>query len=169
MSATAPTGEQLHPPPVRSSTAITYDPHRPLRTLQSGAATDLHGRGNPAPQPYAAYLCVLGPMRSLHVRAVRCAPSTWRCRRRPGRIGSSGFHRRGARPGLTSEFVWGQISCSTPRKRMSLYFVLEWGVQIHYNFHENQTPRSDSANLEPSEPIFCPQKFWFARAQHRGG
>ena len=24
-------------------------------------------------------------------------------------------------------------------------------------FHENQTPRSDSANLEPSEPIFCPE------------
>ena len=24
-------------------------------------------------------------------------------------------------------------------------------------FNENQTPRSDSVNLEPSEPIFCPQ------------
>ena len=26
-----------------------------------------------------------------------------------------------------------------------------------FNHNQNQTPRSDSANLEPSEPISCPQ------------
>ena len=26
-----------------------------------------------------------------------------------------------------------------------------------YIFNQNRTPRSDSANLEPSDPIFCPQ------------
>ena len=44
-----------------------------------------------------------------------------------------------------------------PRKRVSSYFLLKWGVQIPYLFHENQTPRSDSANFVPLEPIFCPQ------------
>ena len=40
---------------------------------------------------------------------------------------------------------------------MSSYFLLTWGVQILCIFNQNQTPRSDSANLEPSETIFCPQ------------
>ena len=40
---------------------------------------------------------------------------------------------------------------------MGSYFRLERGVQIPYIFHENQTPRSDSANLVTLEPIFCPQ------------
>ena len=40
---------------------------------------------------------------------------------------------------------------------MSSFFLLKWGVQILCLFGQNQTPRSDSANLEPSEPIFCPQ------------
>ena len=40
---------------------------------------------------------------------------------------------------------------------MSSFFLLTWGVQILCLFSQNQTPRSDSANLEPSEPIFCPQ------------
>ena len=44
-----------------------------------------------------------------------------------------------------------------PRKRMSSYFLLKWGVQIPYIFHENQTPRSDLANLVHSKPNFCPQ------------
>ena len=44
-----------------------------------------------------------------------------------------------------------------PRKRMSSFFLLKWGVQIPCLFSQNQTPRSDTANLEPSEPIFCPQ------------
>ena len=44
-----------------------------------------------------------------------------------------------------------------PRKRMSSFFLLKWGVQILCLFSQNQTPRSDSANLEPSEPIFYPQ------------
>ena len=30
-------------------------------------------------------------------------------------------------------------------------------MQILCLFNRNQTPRSDSVNLEPSEPIFCPQ------------
>ena len=39
---------------------------------------------------------------------------------------------------------------------MSSFFLLKWGVQILCIF--NQTPRSDSANLEPSETLmFCPQ------------
>ena len=42
---------------------------------------------------------------------------------------------------------------------MSSHFLLKWGVQIPYIFHENQTPRSDSANLVTLEPIFCPQCF----------
>ena len=37
------------------------------------------------------------------------------------------------------------------------FFLMEWGVQILYIFNQNQTPRSGSANLEPLEPIFCPQ------------
>ena len=40
---------------------------------------------------------------------------------------------------------------------MSSSFLLKWGVQTPYLFHENSTPRSDSANLEPSELIFYPQ------------
>ena len=39
---------------------------------------------------------------------------------------------------------------------MRSYFLLERGVQTLYLFHEDQTPRPDSANLEPSEPIFRP-------------
>ena len=39
---------------------------------------------------------------------------------------------------------------------MSSCFLLKWGAQIPYLFYENQTPRSDSANFEPSEPIFNP-------------
>ena len=44
-----------------------------------------------------------------------------------------------------------------PRKRMSSFFLSTWGTQILYLFNQNRTPRSDSANLEPSESIFCPQ------------
>ena len=40
---------------------------------------------------------------------------------------------------------------------MSSFFLLTWGVQILCLFNQHQTPRSDSANLEPSEPIFYPQ------------
>ena len=40
---------------------------------------------------------------------------------------------------------------------MSSNLFLERGVQLPYIFHEKQTPCSDSANLEPSEPVFCPQ------------
>ena len=40
---------------------------------------------------------------------------------------------------------------------MSSFFLLKWGVQIQYIFNQKQTPRSDSANLETSEPIFCPR------------
>ena len=40
---------------------------------------------------------------------------------------------------------------------MSSFFLLKRGVQIPYLFNQTQTPRSDSANLEPSEPILCPQ------------
>ena len=44
-----------------------------------------------------------------------------------------------------------------PRKIMSSFFLLKWGVRMLCLFNRNQTPRSDSVNLEPSEPIFCPQ------------
>ena len=44
-----------------------------------------------------------------------------------------------------------------PRQRMSPSFLLKWGIQILCLFNQNQTPRSDSANLVPSEPMFCPQ------------
>ena len=40
---------------------------------------------------------------------------------------------------------------------MRSFFLLQRGVQILYLFHENQTPRSDSANCVPLEPMFCPQ------------
>ena len=40
---------------------------------------------------------------------------------------------------------------------MSSFFLLKWGVQIRCLFSQNQTPRSDSTNLELSEPIFYPQ------------
>ena len=40
---------------------------------------------------------------------------------------------------------------------MSSFFLLKWVVQILCLFSQNQTPRSDSVNLEPSEPIFYPQ------------
>ena len=40
---------------------------------------------------------------------------------------------------------------------MSSFLLLKWGVKILYlTINQNQTHRSDSANLEPSEPIFCP-------------
>ena len=43
---------------------------------------------------------------------------------------------------------------------MSSYFLLRWGVQIPYTFHENQTPRSDSVNLEHlKKTIFSPQNY----------
>ena len=38
---------------------------------------------------------------------------------------------------------------------MSSYFLLYRGVQIPCLFHEKSTPRSDSANFVPLEPIFC--------------
>ena len=41
---------------------------------------------------------------------------------------------------------WGQDRFP-PRKTMSSYFLLEWGVQIPCIFHENQTPRSGSTNF----------------------
>ena len=53
--------------------------------------------------------------------------------------------------------IWGAESVFRPQKRMSSHFLLKRGVQMPYLFHENQTPRSDAANLEPSEPVFCPQ------------
>ena len=54
------------------------------------------------------------------------------------------------------DFFLGAEPVFRPRKRMSSFFRLKWGVQILCLFNQNQTPRSDSANLEPSEPIFCP-------------
>ena len=50
-----------------------------------------------------------------------------------------------------------------------MYFLLKWGVQSPYLFHENQTPRSDSANSVP----FPAPKFWspgvrYARHVRRG-
>ena len=39
---------------------------------------------------------------------------------------------------------------------MSSFFLSKRGVQILCLFNQNQTPRSDSANLEPSKHIFCP-------------
>ena len=57
-------------------------------------------------------------------------------------------------PGLQQ--FGGRISFPHPEKNES-FFLLKWGVQILYIFNEKQTPRFDSANLEPSEPIFCPQ------------
>ena len=59
-------------------------------------------------------------------------------------------------PNLGSR-IWGQNRFSAPGKSMSSYFLLQWGVQILCLLSQNQTPRSDSANLEPSEPIFYPQ------------
>ena len=41
-----------------------------------------------------------------------------------------------------------------PRKRLSSFFLSQRGVRIQCLFSQKQTPRSDSANLEPSEPIF---------------
>ena len=38
---------------------------------------------------------------------------------------------------------------------MSSFFLLEWGVQTLCRFDHNRTPRSDSANLEPSK-FWCP-------------
>ena len=38
---------------------------------------------------------------------------------------------------------------------MSSFFLLQRGVQILCLFNPKQTPRSDSANPEPSEPISC--------------
>ena len=66
----------------------------------------------------------------------------------------------------------GRISFPHPEKNES-FFLLKWGVQILYIFNEKQTPRSDSANLEPSEPIFCPQILeprsrWALYSQARG-
>ena len=40
---------------------------------------------------------------------------------------------------------------------MSSSFLIQRDVQIPCLLNQNQTPRSDSASLEPSEPIFCPQ------------
>ena len=40
---------------------------------------------------------------------------------------------------------------------MKSFFLLKRGVQILYLFNQNQTPRSDSANLDPSEPMFRPR------------
>ena len=40
---------------------------------------------------------------------------------------------------------------------MRSFFRLEWGVQILYIFNQNQTPRSDSVNFVPLQPILCPQ------------
>ena len=51
----------------------------------------------------------------------------------------------------------GVESVFRPRERMSSFFLLQWGVQILCIFNQDQTPRSDSANLEPCEPIFCPR------------
>ena len=52
-------------------------------------------------------------------------------------------------PGLQN---LGAESGFRPRKSTSS----NWGVQILCIFNQNQTPRSDSANLEPTEPIFYP-------------
>ena len=52
---------------------------------------------------------------------------------------------------------------------MSSFFLLKWGVQIRYLFNQNQTPHSDSANLEPSEPILCPQILEPRRVPAAGG
>ena len=72
-----------------------------------------------------------------------------------GGAGTSGGKPCGA--GLGSHQNLGVESGFRPRKRMSSFFLLKRGVQILCLFSQNQTPRSDSANLEPSEPIFCPQ------------
>ena len=45
--------------------------------------------------------------------------------------------------------VWAE-SFSAPEKN-EFDVLLEWGVRISYSFHENQTPRSDSANFVPLE------------------
>ena len=53
--------------------------------------------------------------------------------------------------------ILGVETVFRPPKRMSSSSLLKWGVQILCLCSQNQTPRSDSANLEPSEPIFYPQ------------
>ena len=40
---------------------------------------------------------------------------------------------------------------------MGSFFLLKWGAQILCLFNQNQTPRSDSAHLEPSEAVLGPQ------------
>ena len=49
-------------------------------------------------------------------------------------------------PGLQN---LGAESGFRPRKSTSWFFLLQPGVQILYLVNQNQTPRSDSANLEP--------------------
>ena len=64
--------------------------------------------------------------------------------------------------GLGSQQNLGVETVFRPRKRMRSFFLLKWGVQILLClFCQNQTPRSDSANLEPPDPfIFFTPKFW---------
>ena len=70
------------------------------------------------------------------------------------RLAVDADHLADVAPGLQNS---GAESCSAPGKITSSYFLLKWGVQIPYLFHVNQTPRSDSANFVPLEPIFCPR------------
>ena len=71
-----------------------------------------------------------------------------------------GIHGHG--PGLQN---LGAESDFRPRKRMSLLFLLKWGVQILCLFNQNRTPRSDSANLEPSEPQIMEPRHGLPRVQ----
>ena len=101
-----------------------------------------------------AVVRLLGPTSGWISRRSRTAQGIRRLRRCRGRGQGPTLHehRVGDRaPDLGAESVF------RPRKRMSSYFLLKWGVQMLYIFNQNQTPRSDSANLEPSEIIFCPQ------------
>ena len=71
---------------------------------------------------------------------------------------TSGKHYGGACCfGLGSTRIWGQNRFSAPGKARARTFYYN-GVCRYCTFStKNQTPRSDSPKLEPSEPIFCPQ------------
>ena len=64
---------------------------------------------------------------------------------------------RALRASLWAPNLGGRI-VFTPPENNELVLSIETGcTSIPCLFNQHQTPRSDSANLEPSEPLFCPQ------------